>query len=379
MADLMNIFTPMSSFRLCRLAGLTLLGAALVLGTGCEKKAEVVEHTPPVHIFELSPSSNAAFRRFPGEVAAVSNARLSFDVPGRLIEFPVLDGQVVSQGDLIGRLDPSDFSAQLDSAQASFTAARDEYNRQVTLFQRRVISQSELDRQQEIFNVAEANLRTAQKALEDTRLFAPFKGRIAHRFVRNFQSVQARELIVLLQDISTLEVDIQLPEAAMSSVTRNATVEDVRPLIDAKVEFAALPGRQFDLKLNSFSTNASAASRTFLVSFVFQPPEESNILPGMTCTALLRFRDQSGQDPVSTDTYDVPVQAVLAADSQTWVWRWNYKTGEVSRVPVEIVGPVGDSMRIRSADLKDGDALVSSGVRLLSEGMRVRRLETVKP
>jgi len=358
---------------------MTLLGMTLVLALGCEQKVEEVQHTPPVHIFELTPSANSAFRRFPGEVAAVSNGRLSFDVAGRLIEFPILDGQVVEQGDLIGRLDPSDFVAQLDSAQASFAAARDEYNRQSTLLQRRVISQSEFDRQREIFNVAEANLRTAQKAVEDTRLFAPFKGRVAHRFVRNFQSVQARELIVLLQDISTLEVDVQLPESVMSSVQRNATVEDVRPLIEAKVEFAALPGQQFDLKLNSFSTNASAASRTFLVSFVFNPPEDSNILPGMTSTVFLRFRDQAVGEETQKGIYDVPVQAVLAFEGQSWVWRWDHKTGEVSRIPVELIGPVGESMRISSPDLKDGDALVSSGVRLLSEDMRVRRLETVKP
>ncbi len=55
------------------------------------------------------------------------------------------------------------------------------------------------------------------------------------------------------------------------------------------------------------------------------------------------------------------------------------KTGKVSRVPVELVGPSGDSMQVRSDSLKDGDELVASGVRLLSEGMQVRRHETLKP
>ncbi len=220
-----------------------------ILAAGCSKHEEPVTHTPPATIFTLGPAANSAFRSFPGEVSASRNGRLSFDVPGRLIEFPVYDGMIVREGGLIGRLDASDFVAQLDSARARFEAARDEFNRQVTLRNRNVIAQNELDRQREAFNVAEAGLRTAQKALDDTQLLAPFKGRVSHRFVRNFQSVQARELIVLLQDVSTLEIDIQLPENLMSALNRNATVAEIQPLIEAKAEFAALPGQSFDLRL----------------------------------------------------------------------------------------------------------------------------------
>jgi RND family efflux transporter MFP subunit len=350
-----------------------------ILAAGCSKHEEPVTHTPPATIFTLGPAANSAFRSFPGEVAASRNGRLSFDVPGRLIEFPVYDGMIVQEGGLIGRLDASDFVAQVDSARARFDAARDEFNRQVTLRNRNVIAQNELDRQREAFNVAEAGLRTAQKALDDTQLLAPFKGRVSHRFVRNFQSVQARELIVLLQDVSTLEIDIQLPENLMSGLNRNATVAEIQPQIEAKAEFAALPGQSFDLTLFSFSTRASAASRTFLVSFVFNPPDDSNILPGMTSTVRLRFKDQAAAAPEGPATYSVPVQAVLSSEGKSWVWRWDEKTGKVSRVSVELVGPAGDSMQIRSDSLKDGDELVSSGVRLLSEGMQVRRLETLKP
>lgn len=357
-----------------------LLGAlVLVAGSACSDRAPRMEpHTPPVHVFTLGAEANTAFRSFPGQVAAVANGRLSFDVPGRLIEFPVYDGRIVERGDLIGRLDPTDYVAQRDSARARLTAARQEYDRLVTLRSRNVIAQNELERQREAFEVAEAAFRTAQRALEDTRLVAPFKGRVAHRFVRNFQSVQARELVVLLQDVSTLQVDIQLPESAMAGVGQNVTVAEMAPRIEAAVSFAALPDRSFPLTLNSFSTLASAASRTFLVSFVFDPPPDSNLLPGMTCTVRVRLRDAGGPAD-GPATYLVPVAAIATADGRSWVWRWEEKTGRVARVPVELVGPSGDGMQIRSADLKDGDALVASGVRFLADGMTVRRLETVKP
>lgn len=352
----------------------------MALLPGCSGEHEkAVEAVPPVHVFELNPPASAAFRSFPGEVAAMANGRLSFDVSGRLIDFPVYDGKVVEAGALIGRLDASDFQAQFDTARARFIAARDEFARQTTLRDRRVIAQNEWDRQREAFEVAEAALRTAQKALEDTELFAPFKGRVAHRFVRNFQNVQARELVVLLQDVSTLKVDVQIPESSMSRVPRNATVEQVRPLLEAKAEFAAMPGQFFDLTLDSFSTRASTASRTFLVSFVFNPPEDSNILPGMTCNVFVRFREDGSAPPAAEAGFVVPVRAILAADGKSWVWKWNAADGSVARVSVELGGPVGDGILIRSPGLVSGDLLVASGVRFLSEGSRVRRLETLKP
>lgn len=352
----------------------------IFLAAGCsEEQPEVVAPTPPVMLFALPQADETPFRSFPGEVTAQDNVRLSFDVPGRLVDFPVYDGKVVAAGQLVGRLDQGDFRAALDSAQARFTAAQQEFERARTLRQRNVIAANELDRQREAFEVTEAALRTAQKAFNDTQLVAPIKGRISRRFVRNFQNVQAREPVVLLQNISTLDIDVQVPEALMALVNRNVTAADANQLIEARVEFAAVPGEQFPLTLRSFATQANPSSRTFLVSFVLHPPEDRNILPGMTCTVSLRFRNADGTPVAQPGLYQIPMRALLTAEGKTWVWRWEAKTGKVARVPVEMIALAGESVQIRSADLQAGDELVASGVRFLSDGMTVRRLETPKP
>lgn len=352
----------------------TVAAAGLLLSACSDTPAPSAPGAPPVRIFELSPRAEAAFRSFPGEVAAIANGRLSFDVGGRLVEFPVYDGMVVESGELIGRLDASDFQAAFDSARTRFQTARDELARQQQLFDRRVIARAELDRQREAFDVAEANLRTAQKALDDTVLNAPFKGRVAHRFVRNFQSVQPRELVVLLQDVSRLKVDIQLPESAVSRSAPGATAEQLRSLIEGRAEFASLPGRFFELTLDSFATRANPASRTFPVSFVFEPPDDSSVLPGMTCNVFVRFKGVEGADEDATE-FLVPVAAVATGDGAAAVWKWDAESGRVTRVPVELLGPSGDGLRVRSADLASGDRIVVSGVRFLADGMIVRKME----
>jgi membrane fusion protein, multidrug efflux system len=98
----------------------------------------------------------------------------------------------------------------------------------------------------------------------DTRLVAPFDGRVARTLVNNFQNVQAHQPVLVFQSTSILEVDIQVPEADMAAAERGLTARNARDLLEARVEFPTIPDRQFDLELKSFSAEATAVTRSFV-------------------------------------------------------------------------------------------------------------------
>ena len=209
---------------------------------GCSPDEKPAPIVPPVQTFVLGGPSEAPFRRFPGEVAAADTSNMSFDVPGRLVEFPATQGVVYKYGELLGRLDETNFVARVDSARADFSNAHNELARRGQLFQRGVISRSELDGFQRVNDVAEATLREAQRALDDTRLLAPFDGRVARTLVNNFQNVQAHQPVLVFQSSSILEVDIEVPEADMSAAERGITARNARDLLEAKAEFPTHTG-----------------------------------------------------------------------------------------------------------------------------------------
>ena len=364
-----------SRFRLHIIGLLTAL--AWVAGCSPEQKATPV--VPPVQTFVLGTSSEVPFRRFPGEVTAADTSNMSFDVPGRLIEFPATQGMVFKYGELLGRLDPTNFVARVDSARADFNNAHNELARRRQLFQRGVISRSELDSFQRANDVAEATLREAQRALDDTRLVAPFDGRVARTLVNNFQNVQAHQPVLVFQSTSILEVDIEVPEADMSMAERGITARNARDLLEARVEFPTIPDRQFDLELKSFSTEAIPSARTFRVTFNLYPPEDQNILPGMTCTVLLRPMSRLAAPPAEEGIFQVPVRALSTSDGKSSIWKLDPASMRVSRVEVEMLGLSGDSMRLRGAALAPNDEIVTSGVRFLSDGMEVRRMQANNP
>ena len=89
------------------------------------------------------------------------------------------------EGALVGALDPRDFEASRDRELARRNETRADYERNRSLYERDAISLRDLEVVRRQFEVSEANLKQADKALADTRLYAPFDGKVADRLVEN--------------------------------------------------------------------------------------------------------------------------------------------------------------------------------------------------
>jgi multidrug efflux system membrane fusion protein len=363
--------------RLAALAAVCLLAA---FSASCSKEEERPVVAQPVRLFVLQDGHEAPFRSFPGEVVSPRTGRLSFEVSGRLIEFPIQNGQLVKKGELIGQLDTADFIAARDSAQASFDAAKSNFERNQALQQRGAVAIAVVDRARQELDMADASLRTALRALDETRLLAPFDGRIAERIARELQNVRAQEQVAILEDISSLEIEINIPERDMMIGSRGLTVDEAREMLEAKVEFSSMPDQRLDLDLKTFSTRANPVSRTFLVSFAFEPPPDQNILPGMTGSVLIRRTPETAADAAGDKAVRmVPVEAITTHSGASTIWRLDPESMTVSAVPVEISSIKGGAALIRAEQLANGDEIVASGARFLAEGTPVSRMEPRKP
>ncbi len=194
----------------------TMLLGPILFTVACSKEQTREPVIPPVQTVVVGEVSDPPFRRFPGDISAADSTTISFEVAGRILEFPATQEQIVSKGDLLAQLDKANFQAALDAAQATFRNAQEEFTRRETRARQRVISQTEFEESRRVLDVAEADLRRAQRAFDDTTMLAPFDGRVARTLANNFQNVQAREAVLVFQNLNNLEVDIQIPERDMS-------------------------------------------------------------------------------------------------------------------------------------------------------------------
>ncbi|WP_442497325.1 efflux RND transporter periplasmic adaptor subunit [Methylobacter sp. sgz302048] len=363
--------------------GIMLCMACGALFSACGKNEEpvkTVEPIRPVKLMKVSGSLAGKTRKLPGTVRASDRADLAFQVPGTLIELPVKEGQKVKKGTLVARLDPRDYETNLRNAegvlakaQAALVYATAEHRRYVKVKETDpgAVSDSMVALKLAAEKVERANLQsakasvaTARDQLEYTRLKAPFDGLIAQKYVDNYQEVQAKQAILSLQNVTDVEVLMDVPELMI------APIRKAKPHFYA--EFAADPSRRFDLEVKEFATQADPATQTYRVVLVMPAPAGIRILPGMTVNVGIEFAEdvEAGTEMI------VPAIAVFADDAgRPQVWVVDPQTRQVHRRAVttgELTG--SDSIRIVSG-LNADETIAVSGVSKLREGQTVRALK----
>ena len=126
---------------------LSVILVILVLA-GCGKAPEPETEPParPVKMMTIGAQDDTITWEFPGKVTAVRDVELAFEVQGKIIELPIEDGLEASKGDLLARLDPRDYEAARDAADAHRRAMRSAYVRAKNIFKEGAGSQAEVDK-----------------------------------------------------------------------------------------------------------------------------------------------------------------------------------------------------------------------------------------
>lgn len=328
----------------------------------CGKKEEppAREVVRPVKIMTIASGMGSVGLSLPGEVRASKRVDLAFQVAGPLTQLPVEEGQEVKKGELIARILPRDYITNLEKAKAQALEAEQQYTRYKDLYIRKQVSKAEFDRYRSARDVARAQQKAAQDALNDTYLKVPFSGVIAVRYVENFEEVQAKQPIVSLQDISQIEILINVPETVMATIKAGE-----KPEVFALFETA--PGQQFPLTLKEFSTQADPQTQTYQVVLLMPQPDTVHILPGMTAT-VVGTRKSAKDEPII-----LPAIAVMEdTGGNAYVWIFNEKDETVQKRKVT-VGRMTGSANINILDgLLGGEKVVTSGLTKLRQGMKVR-------
>lgn len=344
---------------------LPLLLVSMLLAS-CGRPADQMPGPPPrvVESVLLKSPQPPVRRQFPGEVRADQRAELTFLVSGPLVELPVQEGQTVEAGTLLARIDPRDFENVRSGRQSDRDEASAQFDRIARAFASQAVTAAERDQARARLQVAEAELGLATKALEDTELRAPFSGRVARRLAENFQTVQAGQPILLLEDITRLEVRIQLPE---QDVVRLPAGDSLLGAEVGTVSFEALPGRRFPVTVKELETRADPRANTYSVVLSLPRPEEANILPGMSASFV-----PHGEVVEVRSSHFLPVEALQATSGgQSFVWILDPAESTVQRRPVQIGGLSGRSAKVLEG-LSAGERVVTAGAAHLADGERVR-------
>jgi len=328
----------------------------------------------PAKLFTVVGPDELMMRSFPGEVKASDEANLAFRVNGKLVEFPANRGIQVNQGDLLARLDPSDYQAEVNQAQAQYDLAVAQFNRAAELVGRKLISQAEYDQRLALKKVRKSDLTRATNNLDYTQLFAPFDGVVARRLSENFESVAAGQVVLILQTGKMVDVIVDIPESIVARIERVDAERKTKPV---QVRFGSTSDRAYTAYYKEHETNADPATLTFKVTFSLPAPDDLNVLPGMSATVIA---DLSGLFSGETAVTLVPIEAVFSAEDEPLdadkrqVWIVDPESMRTSRRDVKVGPLTGQNIAILEG-LDAGELIVAAGVNAVQEGMWVRPMK----
>lgn len=334
----------------------------------------VKEVSRPAKLYTVTVASGENFRSFPGEVRATDQAELAFRVAGELIEFPATRGKRVSQGDLLAKLDPSDYQAALNQAQAQYDLAKAQYDRAAELVDRQLIARAEYDQRLALMKVRKSDLTRARNNLDYTSIFAPFDGVIARRLSENYQSVAAGQVVMILQTGKMIDVIIDVPESIIARVERTVVKRNPKPV---QVRFDSVGEDTYEALYKEHETQADTATLTYKVTVSLPSPGNVNVLPGMSATVIANIGALYDE---GTQGVAVPIEAVFSAEEDPldaedkYVWVVDPNSMRASRRAVRI-GELSGAEIIVLDGLNDGDVIISAGVNAVQEGMLVRPME----
>jgi RND family efflux transporter MFP subunit len=185
---------------------------------------------------------------------------------------------------------------------------------------------------------------------------------ISDVYAKQFQNVGANEKIATLQTTGEGVAVVQVPATLVANAQR---LEPQQTTLTLDIR----RNTKIEAKLDSFNTEADPQSQTFRAEFKFTPPDDVNVLPGMTGTLESRFKIIKKDG--TSERIMVPVGAIQSEDDKKYIWVVDEATMTVSQREVTVSLGDADEFAVTSG-LEAGDVIVGAGASYLHEGMEVR-------
>ncbi|MBO6117730.1 MAG: efflux RND transporter periplasmic adaptor subunit [Bacteroidales bacterium] len=325
--------------------------AVAMLCIGCSHKQEnkTTDQKVKVETQKVEMLNYSAQNSYNGVVEEDQGVILSFFSGGKLDRINVTEGQFVGQGQLLAQVDEENFRNLHQASQAMKDQAEDAYNRLKTLKDSGSLAEIQWQEVTSKLQQAVSSEQISMKTLKDAKMYAPFSGYIAKKYVQKGENLAPNAPILKLVKIDNVKVKISLPEEEISSVKVGQNV---------KIKAAALGDRIFNGRIAEKGINADRFSRTYEVKITVNNSDKS-LLPGMLCDVYL-----VGNAP--QDVIILPCDVVqMDWDNKPFVWK--AVQGKAQKQYVRLGMNVAKGVQVTDG-LSVQDEIIIQGQQKVSQG-----------
>lgn len=315
-----------------------------------EREPRVTENASAtrVEVAAVQLSAAGLRARWPGEVVGSQDALLAAAMGGFVERVQVEEGEQVSEGQVLIRVDTASAGARVGQARVEVDAATRELERAERLGN--AISSQQVDNARSRVAAARAGLRSATVASSRSVIRAPFAGTIAQVSVERGEVAAPGAPLVRLVRLAPVHVAVSVPDRDVGSLRAGMSVK-------VRADATSVP---VDGRILRISPAADLRTRAFEVRIEL-PNEDRSLLPGM-------IADVEVQGEAQEEAVVIPQYTLVTALAENGVF---VQEGDVARWrPVQVERVLRDQVVIASG-LSVGEQLIVTGHRELADGDQI--------
>lgn len=300
-----------------------------------------------------------------GALKAVNSAIVKARVAGELQGLTVREGDAVKAGQVIARIDSTEFAARVRQARQQAQATRAQvdiaqrsFDNNRSLVEQGFISKTALESSaatlaaaQATYQAAQASAEIAIKSLDDTVLRAPISGQISQRMAQPGERVGVDARIVEIIDLSRLELEASLGATDSMDVGLGQTAI-------LQIEGTANPVRAKVVRINP---SAVAGSRAVQVYLSVEP--HAGLRQGLFAQGMLGI--------AHVKTLAVPVNAVRTDKPEPYVQLVSGQEIRHQKVELGARGEVDDKAMVEIKGVPADSIVLSGTVGILRDGSKI--------
>ncbi len=337
-------------------------GGVFASGRGSAPKAAMKDKPAPTLEFVASDLTSITSRPIArslavsGSLVAVNQATVKAKVAVEVRSILVREGDRVSAGQVIAKLDTVDLATRLEQQTGARDASRAQYeiaekNRttNASLLERKFISQNAFDNVASLssanraqLDAAEAQVRLAQKALRDATVISPIDGIVARKNVQIGEKTSIDAPLFNIVDLDSIELQAIVPAGEVAALDKG---------MRATLTVDGMPDRSFDATINRINPATEPGTRSIVV-FLTVPNRDHVLKSGMFANGSIRMA-------VGVPKPTLPIAAIQSDAGVPIVW--TIEGGKLTRrtVVLGVRDDVSGYVEIKSGVPADTPVLAS--------------------
>lgn len=332
----------------------------------------------PVSVAEVLEREVQQWQEFSGRLVAVDRVEVRPRISGVIESVHFENGAFVKKDDLLFTIDSRVYAAEVNraegvlaSAEAQINLASSEFARAERLSKEKAIPQREYDERRNAYNVAVANLKSAQASLESaklnleyTKIKSPISGKVSRAEITVGNLVEAgagAPVLTTVVSSNPIYADFEVDEDTYLQFSHFNNMQDANniPVMMSLGNDNAISHTGY---INSFDNRLNTASGTIRARAVFENPD-GKLVPGLfariklgdaTKAPAILITDRA----VGTDQ-NKKIVFVVGADNK------------ISYREVKL-GSIADGLRVVREGLKPGEKIVVNGLQRVRPGAEIK-------